>query len=92
MMTVDRTRLARETLRAELFRQDDRRTSRRHAGYLVSALVLWAAGMVIAYGSFAVYGDDRGQVLFWGGMTVGNVGPFFVWIAWLVSGTNRGEL
>lgn len=89
---IDPGRLVREELRAELSRQDDRRASRRGLAYLVAALVLWVAGTVMTYSSFAVYGDDLGNVLLWGGMSLGNIGPFFVWIAWLVSGTNRGEL
>lgn len=89
---IDPGREVREALRAELARQDDVRASRRGLAYLVAALVLWVAGTVMTYSSFAVYGDDQGNVLLWSGMSLGNIGPFFVWIAWLVSGTNRGEL
>ena len=59
---------------------------------VAAALALWVAGTMMTYSSFAVHGDDLGNVLLWGGMSLGNIGPFFVWIAWLVSGTNRGEL
>ncbi len=89
---IDPARLVREELRAELSRQDDRRASRRGMAYLAAALGLWVAGSVMAYSSFAIIGDELGNVLLWGGMSLGNIGPFFVWIAWLVSGTNRGEL
>ena len=89
---IDPGQEVREALRAELTRQDDRRASRRGAAYLAAALVLWVAGTGMTYASFAVFGDDLGNVLLWGGMSLGNTGPFFVWIAWLVSGTNRGEL
>jgi hypothetical protein len=47
--------------------------------------------MVMTYSSFAVYGDDLGNLLLWADEPR-NIRPFFVWIAWLVSGTNRGEL
>jgi polyferredoxin len=92
MVTMDRARLARETLRGELFRQDDQRATRRHLGYVAVAALLWVAGTATAYASWAVTGEDLGNVLLWGGLSLGNVGVFLVWIAWLVSGTNRGEL
>jgi hypothetical protein len=82
----------RERLRAELARQDDVRASRRWIAYLSAAVLLWVGGLVMTYASFAVWGDDLGDVMLWGGMCLGNVGPFFVWIGWLVGGTNRGEL
>lgn len=89
---IDPAREVREALRAELARQDDVRASRRHAAYVAVAALLWLGGTALAYASFAVTDVDLGNLLLWGGMSLGNVGPFFVWIAWLVSGTNRGEL
>jgi hypothetical protein len=88
---IDPGREARETLRAELNRQEDVRASRRGAAYVTAAVVLWVSGTAMTYSSFAVVGDDLGNVLLWGGMSLGNIGPFFVWVAWVVSGTNRGE-
>ena len=89
---IDPGKEVREALRAELARQDGVRASRRGLAYIAAAVLLWVAGTVMTYSSLAVYGDDRGNLLLWGGMSLGNIGPFFVWIAWLVSGTNRGDL
>jgi hypothetical protein len=96
LMTMSRDRLARESLRAaELLAEmeaDDRLARRRLARYFAAWLACYLAGTMVAFSSMATRSEETAGILLWGGLVVGNVGGFFVWIAWLVSGTNRGEL
>ena len=95
-MTMSRDRLARESLRAaELLAEmeaGDRLARRRLARYFAAWLACYLAGTAVAFASMATGTKGMGDVLLWGGLVLGNVGGFFVWIGWLVSGTNRGEL
>ncbi len=96
LVTMSRERMAREARKAaERLAETaaaEREARRRLAAYFLAWLGCYAAGVVLAFSSLAVRTDDLGGVLMWGGLALGNVGGFFVWIVWLVNGTNRGEL
>jgi len=96
LVTMSPGRLARESrLAAERLAEiaaGERLARRRMARYWVAWLACYLAGTMVAFSSMATRSEETAEILLWGGLVVGNVGGFFVWIVWLVSGTNRGEL
>lgn len=96
LISMRRERLAREARQAE-DRLAETETAERHARrrlarYFLAWLVCYLAGTAVAFSSMAARTEDAAAILYWGGLVIGNVGGFFVWIVWLVKGTNRGEL
>jgi hypothetical protein len=96
LVTMSPGRLARESRRAaELLaetRAAEREARRRLGGYFAVWLACYLAGTALAFSSMGIRSQAMGEILLWGGLTLGNVGGFFVWGAWLVNGTNRGDL
>jgi hypothetical protein len=96
LLTMSRERLARETQRAtERLAEAEADASRarwRAAGYWAAWLACYLSGTAVAFASMAARTQDLADILFWGGLVLGNVGGFFVWVVWLVTGTNSGEL
>jgi hypothetical protein len=96
LMTMSRDRLARESRwaaeRLAEMREADRQVRWRMARYAAAWLACYLAGTMVAFSSMATRTEETAEILLWGGLVLGNVGGFFVWIVWLVSGTNRGDL
>ena len=95
-MTMSRDRLARESRwaaeRLAEMREADRQARWRMARYWAAWLACYLAGTAVAAASMGARTQEIGDILLWGGLVLGNVGGFFVWITWLVSSTNRGDL
>ena len=96
LMTMSRDRLARESRwaaeRLAEMKEADRQARWRMARYGAAWLACYLGGTAMAAGSMSARTQEMGDILLWGGLVLGNVGGFLVWITWLVSGTNRGEL
>lgn len=96
LLTMSRDRLARESRwaaeRLAEMKEADRQARWRMARYGAAWLTCYLAGTALAASSMGARTQEMGDVLLWGGLVLGNVGGLFVWIVWLVSGTNRGEL
>ena len=89
---MDDRRRAREALRAAEIDEASRHGRWRAPVYLIAWILCYAAGTAMAFSSFWVTSQETGDVLFWGGLSLGNVGGLLVVMVYAVRGTARGEL
>jgi len=89
---MDDRRRAREALRAAEIDEASRHGRWRAPAYLVVWIVCFVAGAATMLSSFWVPSQETGEVLFWGGLCLGNVGGLLVVMVYTVRGTARGEL
>jgi len=92
LLPMDDRRRAREALRAAEIDEASRHGRWRAPVYLVAWILCYAAGTAMAFSSFWVTSQETGDVLFWGGLSLGNVGGLLVVMVYAVRGTARGEL
>lgn len=89
---MDDRRRVRETSRAAEIAEAGRRGRWRALAYLVAWSLCFVAGTAVMLSSFWVSSQETGNVLFWGGLSLGNVGGLLVVMVYAVRGTARGEL
>jgi hypothetical protein len=89
---MDDRRRAREALRAAEIATASRSGRWRAPVYLAAWIVCFVAGAVMMLSSFWVTSQETDDVLFWGGLSLGNVGGMLVVMVYAVRGTARGEL
>lgn len=89
---MDDRRRTREAERAEEIALADRRGRWRLPGYLLAWVLCFAAGTAVTLMSFSAKSQDIGDVLFWGGLCLGNGGGVLVVMVWAVRGTAKGDL
>jgi hypothetical protein len=89
---MDDRRRVREAERAEEIALVARRGRWRLLGYLLAWVLCFAGGTAVTLLSFSAGSQEVGDVLFWGGLCLGNVGGLLVVMVWAVRGTATGEL
>ncbi len=91
-LAMDAARRAREARNAELSDETDRRYRRRLLRLWLAWIGWYLLGTFVLLGSFGVEGDAKGNLLFWLGLSIGNVGAFLTVVLFLVSATRQGDL
>jgi hypothetical protein len=89
---MDDRRRAREASRAAEIDAANRGGRWRAPVYLIAWSLCFVAGTAVTLSSFWVSSQEMGDVLFWGGLCLGNVGGLLVVMVYAVRGTARGEL
>ncbi len=92
LLALDDRRRTREAARAEEIARAERRSRWTLPGYLLAWMLCFAAGTGVTLLSFSARSQEIGDVLFWGGLCIGNVGGLLVLMVWAVRGTAKGDL
>lgn len=92
ILRVDPGRAGREAERAADAALAERAWRRRLLRLLLAWMGWYLLGTLLVLGSLGVSGSERGDLLFWLGLTVGNVGALLTLMGFAVAATERGDL
>jgi hypothetical protein len=92
MLHIDAARLAREARWADE-REEGDRAWRRSVWRLLAVWLAWyLVGTVVLVSSFAVHSQQYGDVVFWLGLCIGNIGALGTVMAFVIRASNRGDI